>query len=108
MTFREFVEQVRARSDLVEIVGADVQLRPAGSTMKGLSPFHAEKDPSFVVWPESQRWRDYSSGGEVGGDVFDYVEQRHKVGFKEAVFELAERCGVRRPDQDEESFKREL
>jgi DNA primase catalytic core len=106
--FRDFVEQVRARSDVAEIIGADVELRPAGSTLKALSPFHPEKNPSFIVWPTTQTWHDFSNGGGLGGDVFAYVQERDKVGFKEAVFLLAERAGLRRPNQDDESWKREL
>jgi DNA primase len=106
--FKAFVEEVRSRSDIVAVIGGDVELRPAGSTLKGLSPFHPESDPSFVVWPETQSWHDFSNGGGLGGDVFNYIQQRDKVGFKEAVFTLAERGGVRRPNQDDESWRREL
>jgi DNA primase len=106
--FREFVEEVRGRSDIVSVIGADVELRPSGKTFKGLSPFHAETDPSFVVWPDSQRWQDYSNGGGLGGDVFAYVEAREKCGFKEALFQLAERAGIKRPDQDDEQYQREV
>ena len=106
--FKSFIEEVRDRADIVEVIGADVELRPAGNSLKGLSLFHEEKTPSFVVWPADQRWKDYSNGGDLGGDVFSYVQQRDKVGFKEAVFTLAERYGVRKPDQDEVAWKREV
>jgi DNA primase catalytic core len=107
-TFKAFVEEVRDRSDLVEVIGRDVELRRAGSTLKGLSPFHTEKHASFVVWPATQTWHDYSNGGGKGGDVFTYVQEREKVGFKEAVLLLAERAGVRRPNQGGVLWKREL
>ena len=106
--FKTFVEEVRSRSDIVAVIGGDVELRQAGSTLKGLSPFHPESDPSFIVWPATQSWHDFSNGGGLGGDVFNYIQQRDKVGFKEAVFTLAERGGVRKPNQDDESWKREL
>jgi DNA primase (bacterial type) len=106
--FREFVEEVRAASDLVEVIQADVQLNPSGRTLKGLSPFHQEKHPSFVVWPDNQSWHDFSNGGGLGGDVFAYLQHRDQISFKEAVFALAERKGIRRPDQDEEAFRKEL
>lgn len=106
--FKTFVEEVRSRSDIVAVIGADVELRPAGSTLKGLSPFHPESNPSFVVWPSTQSWHDFSNGGGLGGDVFNYVQHRDNVGFKEAVFMLAERFGVRRPNQDDEAWKREI
>ena len=108
MSFRAFVEQVRSRSDIVDVVGAHVELRPSGSTLKGLSPFHPEKTPSFVVWPTTQTWRDFSNGGSLGGDVFNFVQEREKVGFKEAVFRLAERAGISPPSPHDESYAREL
>lgn len=106
--FRDFVEEVRARSDIVEFIRAEVELKPSGNVLKGLSPFNVEKHPSFIVWPESQRWRDYSNGGGLGGDVFAYVQERDKCGFKEALFQLAERAGIKRPDQDDEEYQREV
>ena len=106
--FRDFVEQVRSVTDLADVVGADVDLRSSGSCLKGLSPFHEERNPSFVVWPSTQTWHDFSDGGGAGGDVFSYVQQRDRVGFKEAVLRLASQAGLRRPDQDEEAFRREL
>jgi len=108
MTFRTFIEEVRSVADLVSIIGADVELRPSGTTLKGLSPFHPEKTPSFVVWPHNQSWYDFSNGGGLGGDVFAYVQQRDQLGFKEALYTLAEQRGVKRPDQDDEAFRQEL
>lgn len=106
--FRAFLEEVRGRVELVEVVRRDVELRRVGQVLKGLSPFHAEKHPSFVVWPETQTWRDYSNGGGSGGDIFAYVQEREKISFKDAVLLLAERAGVRPPNQDSESWKRML
>lgn len=106
--FKAFVEEVRRRSDIVDIIGADVKLRPAGNTLKGLSPFHEEKHPSFIVWPETQSWKDFSNGGGLGGDVFAYVQQRERIGFKDAVLRLAERAGVRQPKQDERAWRQQL
>lgn len=107
-SFKAFAAETKARTDLVEVIGGDVELRRAGNTLKGLSPFHAEKHASFVVWPATQTWHDYSNGGGLGGDVFTYVQEREKVGFKEAVFLLAERAGIRRWNQDDSTWKREL
>ena len=105
---RDFVEQVRSRSDIVEIIGAEVALRPSGSVLKGLSPFNRETDPSFVVWPKTQSWHDFSNGGGRGGDVFSYLMERQSLGFKEALHELARRAGLKRPGQDDEEYTREL
>lgn len=106
--FKSFTEEVRSGSDIVTVIGRDVQLRQAGNSFKGLSPFHPEKTPSFIVWPDKQRWHDYSNGGDLGGDVFDYIQRRDHCGFKEAVFTLAELSGIRRPNQDNASWSREL
>ncbi len=105
---RDFVEEVRARSNIAEIIGAEVALRPCGNVLKGLSPFNPETEPSFVIWPESQRWRDYSKGGGRGGDVFDYVMERQRLGFREALHQLADRAGLKRPDQSDQEYAREL
>lgn len=107
-SFKAFVEEVRNRSNLVDIVGRDVELRRVGNVLKGLSPFHEEKHASFVVWPTTQSWHDYSNGGGLGGDVFTYVQEREKVGFKDAVLWLADRAGIRPPNGDDASWKREL
>lgn len=104
--FREFIEQVRDRSDVVDVIGADIELRQAGRTLTGLSPFHVEKTPSFIVWPETQTWRDYSGGGGPVGDVFAYVMQRERITFMEAVQHLADRAGLRRPNQDDAAWRR--
>lgn len=104
----DFIDEVKARTNIVEIIGADVTLRPCGVAMKGLSPFNAESDPSFVVWPKSQRWHDYSKGGSRGGDVIEYVMERQGIGFPEALNQLAQRAGLQRPDQDEKDFAAEM
>lgn len=107
-SFKAFVEAVRDRSDLVEVIGRDVELRRVGNVLKGLSPFHPEKHASFVVWPATQSWHDYSNGGGLGGDVFTYVQEREKVGFKDAVLLLADRAGLRSPNQSDAAWKRSL
>lgn len=86
------VEEVKARLDLVEVVGSSVPLKRAGSSYKGLCPFHAEKTPSFHVFPETQTWKCFGCG--AGGDVFTFVMQRDGVEFAEALRTLAARAGV--------------
>lgn len=106
--FRDFVEVVRKRNDLVAVVGEDIRLEDHGSVLKGLSPFHPETTPSFVVWPESQRFRDYAKGSSLGGDVFAYVQERDGIGFKEALMMLAARAGVQPPNRDAETWEADL
>lgn len=86
------VEQVRERADIVEIVGQHVQLRKTGRSFKGLCPFHQEKTPSFIVFPESQNFHCFGCG--VGGDVFSFVMQIDRVQFHEALETLARQVGV--------------
>jgi DNA primase len=105
---RDFIDEVKRRTDVVEVIGADVALKPCGKVLKGLSPFHAEKDPSFVVWPGTQSWHDFSNGGSRGGDVIAYLMEARGLAFKEALHEVAERAGLRHPEQNDEEYANEL
>ena len=74
------------------MVGETVQLRKAGTTFKGLCPFHGEKTPSFTVTPGRDSWKCFGCG--LGGDVFSFVMQRDGVSFPEALRTLASKAGV--------------
>ena len=74
------------------MVGETVQLKKAGTTLKGLCPFHSEKTPSFVVTPSRETWHCFGCG--LGGDVFSFVMQRDGVSFPDALKSLAARAGV--------------
>jgi DNA primase len=87
------VDEVRQRTDIVDLVGSYVQLQRAGRNYKGLCPFHTEKTPSFIVFPESQRWHCFGACS-TGGDVFNFVMRRENMDFGEALRLLAERAGV--------------
>ena len=91
----EAKEEVRAASDIVQIVGERVPLRRMGRAWKGLCPFHAEKTPSFTVNSERQMWHCF--GCNRGGDVFSFLMEIDKVTFPEALAVLAERAGVELP-----------
>jgi DNA primase len=86
------IKQVKEANDIVEVVGADLNLRPAGQTFKGLCPFHDDQRPSFDVDPRRQRYRCWSCG--KSGDVISYIQERDRVGFLEAVEILARRAGI--------------
>ena len=88
----ELKQRVREANDIVEIVGATVQLKKAGKSYKGLCPFHDEKTPSFIVNPDRQTFKCFGCG--EGGDVFTFVEKTERVDFKEALALLAERAGI--------------
>ena len=77
----DVVEQVRERTDIVDVVGRHVQLRKAGRSFKGLCPFHQEKTPSFNVDPSKQYF--YCFGCKASGTAFDFVMKRDRVGQRE-------------------------
>ncbi len=85
-------EEVRARLNIEDVVGEYVQLKRAGRNFKGLSPFTAEKTPSFVVSPDKHIWHDFSSS--KGGDVFSFVMEVEGLDFRAALEQLARKAGV--------------
>ncbi|HET9660527.1 MAG TPA: DNA primase [Thermomicrobiales bacterium] len=86
------VELIKERLDIVDIIGDKVNLKKTGRSFKGLCPFHQEKTPSFVVFPESQHFHCFGCG--KSGDLFTFYELSQKVEFREALTELAQRAGV--------------
>ena len=86
------VAEVKSRLAIADVVGETVHLRKAGTTFKGLCPFHAEKTPSFVVTPARESWKCFGCG--LGGDVFSFVMQRDGIPFAEALRLLADKAGV--------------
>jgi DNA primase len=83
------VEEVRARADILEIIGAHVRLRRAGRNYVGLCPFHDEKTPSFSVNAERGFFHCFGCG--AGGTVFDFLMKTEALNFSEALHSLAER-----------------
>jgi DNA primase len=86
------VDEVRAASEIVRVVGDYVKLRKAGANMKGLCPFHQEKTPSFTVHAGKQIFHCFGCG--VGGDVFKFVMLIENLTFAEALHRLAEKAGI--------------
>lgn len=85
-------EEVRSRLAIEDVIGEYVQLKRAGRNWKGLSPFAAEKTPSFVVSPDKGIWHDFSSGR--GGDMFSFVMEMEGMDFRQTLELLARRAGV--------------
>ncbi len=85
-------DEIKARLSIEDVISEYVQLKRAGRNWKGLSPFSAEKTPSFVVSPDKQIWHDFSSGR--GGDVFSFVMEVEGLDFKETLELLARRAGI--------------
>lgn len=92
----QFVDDLKAQADIVQVVQDVVPLKKAGSSYKGLCPFHNEKTPSFHVNPDKGFFKCFGCG--VGGDVVKFVELHEKLAFPEAVRLLAERFGVQVPE----------
>ena len=90
-----FLDDLRARLPVSEVVGRRVQLKKAGREWKGLSPFNKEKTPSFFVNDQKAAWFDFSSG--KNGNIFDFVMQTEGVNFPEAVERLASMAGLPLP-----------
>ena len=86
------IEDVRARTDIVQVIGDRVPLKRAGAAWKACCPFHNEKTPSFTVNPQRQSFKCFGCG--EGGDVFKFLMKHDGMSFVDAVRYLAEKCGV--------------
>ena len=93
----EFREIVRARTNIVELIGESVSLatRHGGSEFVGLCPFHDDHNPSMCVYPDRQSYRCWVC--EAGGDAFSFVMKHENVSFPEAIKLLADRAGLEMP-----------
>jgi DNA primase len=91
----QFLEDLRARLPVSEVVGKRVKLKRAGREWKGLSPFQQEKTPSFTVNDQKGFYHDFSSGKH--GNIFDFVMETEGVSFPEAVERIAAMAGVPLP-----------
>ncbi|MGA8470108.1 MAG: DNA primase, partial [Pseudolabrys sp.] len=91
----QFLDELKARLPVSEVVGRRVKLVRSGREFKGLSPFNNEKTPSFFVNDQKQAWFDFSSG--KNGSIFDFVMQSEGVSFSEAVERLAQMAGMPLP-----------
>src|ERR1700761_3321882 len=91
----QFLDELKARLSVSEVVGKRVKLKKAGREWRGLSPFQQEKTPSFFVNDQKQAWFDFSSG--KNGNIFDFLMQTEGVSFPEAVERLANMAGVPLP-----------
>jgi DNA primase len=100
-----FIDEVRSAADIVTVISDYVSLRKAGATFKGLCPFHGEKTPSFNVNRDRGFFHCFGCG--VGGDVFKFIELQEKVGFTDAVRQLAQRFGIPIPELEATEAGRE-
>lgn len=94
----EQIEEVRQRSDIVDVIGSYVKLKRSGSGYMGLCPFHNEKSPSFSVNPARQMYKCFGCG--VGGNVITFVMEYENYSFPEAMKFLADRAGIELPQKE--------
>ncbi len=101
----QFLEELKARLPVSEVVGRRVKLQRSGRELKGLSPFNKEKTPSFFVNDQKEAWFDFSSG--KNGSIFDFIMLTEGVSFPEAVERLAQMAGVALPKVSHEDQQRD-
>ncbi len=92
------IDEVKQKTDIVEVIGQHATLKKAGRNLTALCPFHSEKHPSFFVYPEQQSWHCFGACN-TGGDVFSFVMKKESMGFGEALTLLARRVGVTLPSK---------
>ena len=100
---QEYIQEVVRRNDIEEVVGQYVQLRRRGRTLSGLCPFHNEKTPSFVVYPDTQSF--YCFGCGAAGDVISFVRKYNNLGYVETIKQLASRVGMPLPDEEDKEAR---
>ncbi len=86
------IAEIKARLDIVDVVSQRVALKKAGSTYKGLCPFHNEKTPSFIVFPDKGNYHCFGCG--ANGDIFSFLMKTENLDFPETLSQLAQRAGV--------------
>ena len=97
----DIIEEVRGRSDIVDVISGYVRLTRKGSSYFGLCPFHNEKSPSFSVSGSKQMF--YCFGCGEGGNVFSFIMKYENYTFPEAVKLLAARAGMPEPEEDDKT-----
>ena len=102
-------DEVKQRTDIIEVISQYTSLTKSGRTFKALCPFHSEKHPSFFVYPEQQSWHCFGACN-TGGDVFSFIMKKENLAFGEALRLLAEKAGVTissKPESDAGAKERE-
>src|SRR4029453_17571085 len=94
---QSLLDEIRAATDIVDLVSRFVNLKKAGAGWKGLCPFHGEKTPSFTVNPKKGIFHCFGCG--VGGDAFGFLMRQDKLTFPEAVRALAKQANVALPEE---------
>ena len=101
---QQFIDDLKHHADIVSVIQDYVSLKKLGANYKGLCPFHGEKTPSFQVYRDNGSF--YCFGCGVGGDVIRFLELHDKIGFADAVKQLAQRFGVPLPEVEQTDEQR--
>jgi DNA primase len=101
---QQFIDDLKHHADIVAVIQDYVSLKKTGATYKGLCPFHGEKTPSFHVNQDKGFFHCFGCG--VGGDVFKFLELHDKLGFQDAVTQLAQRFGITPPEMEQNDEQR--
>ena len=88
----DYVQLIKNRIDIVDIISKDLRLAKSGLNYKALCPFHEEKTPSFTINPQKQNYVCYGCG--KSGDLFSYVMEKYKISFKEAMEKIAKDANI--------------
>ena len=96
------IDEVRDRTDIVEVVSQSIVLKKVGKNYKGLCPFHSEKTPSFTVSPEKRIYHCFGCG--AGGNAFKFVMETQNISFLEAVRKFSQNAGISIPQTDARHF----
>ena len=100
------IDEVRDRTDIVEVVSQFVTLKKVGKNFKGLCPFHSEKTPSFTVSPEKRIYHCFGCG--AGGNVFKFVIETQNISFIDAVRQFADSAGISIPQPNADNLNNPL
>ena len=103
-----FLQQLRDRNDIENVITRYVELKRSGSNVVGLCPFHSEKSPSFTVYNDTQSF--YCFGCGAGGEVITFIRKIENLDYVEAIKLLAQQSGLTVPESEEDrglSVKRE-
>ena len=101
----EIVREIQDKTDIYEVISSYIPLKKNGTRWKALCPFHQEKTPSFIVSPERQSFHCFGCG--KGGSAFQFIMEKENVGFVEAAYILAGRCGITIPETTDNSMSKE-
>ena len=97
---QSFIEEVKYRNKVEDVISSYVNLKRAGSNYQGVCPFHSEKTPSFTVFPNTETFHCFGCG--AGGDVISFIMRAENLEYPGAIEFLAKRAGIPMPESSEE------